>query len=143
MIAICLCSQAWAQSDPRSDSIDIIRYGIVLDITDFAGKSISGECVISLQPKLSNVSRISLDLLGLAVDSVKMNGQHLSYSYNDPVLGVQFGGPLVGIQNLKVYYQGVPVIDGGGSGWGGFYFQGEYAFNLGVGFQADPHKPLG
>ncbi|MGE0567992.1 MAG: M1 family aminopeptidase, partial [Bacteroidia bacterium] len=43
---------------------------------------------------------------------------------------------------VNVYYNGQPVTDN--SGWGGFYFDNhggnEYAYNLGVGFQANPHN---
>jgi hypothetical protein len=37
---------------------------------------------------------------------------------------------------VTVYYHGTPVLDV--SGFGGFYFTGDYAFNLGVGLDADP-----
>ena len=40
--------------------------------------------------------------------------------------------------SVVVYYNGSP--QGDPSGWGGWYFQGNYSYNLGVGFDADPHN---
>jgi len=40
--------------------------------------------------------------------------------------------------SITVFYKGSPQLDP--SGWGGFYFQGDYAYNLGVGFGSDPHN---
>jgi aminopeptidase N len=37
---------------------------------------------------------------------------------------------------VRVYYHGVPFHES----WGGFHYSGEYAFNLGVGFESIPHN---
>jgi aminopeptidase N len=124
----------------RSDTIDIIDYDIHLDILDFTGKSIGGYTSVTFKSKLDGVSQLYLDLLKLHVDSVKQNGQPLSFSYTDSLLliidlaaAMNTGDASV----VTVYYHGKPQVDA--SGWGGFYFSGDYAYNLGVGFAADPH----
>lgn len=124
----------------RSDTIDILNYDIHLDITDFSGKTISGFCTINFKSKLDNISQLYLDLLDLQVDSVTQNEQILSYSYDSVLLVVNLASPLnTGDSSaVSVYYHGVP--QGDPTGWGGFYFSGDYAFNLGVGFGADPHS---
>ena len=40
--------------------------------------------------------------------------------------------------SLKIYYNGSPIKDN--SGWGGWYWSGDYAYNLGVAFEDDPHN---
>ncbi len=124
----------------RSDSIDILHYTINLDFTDFSNKIMKGNCVITLTPKVNNINQIQLDLLKLTVDSIKLNNTNLTSSYNDTLLNVNFAAPIGSADtiDLIVYYRGTPQTDQ--SGWGGFYYQGNYAFNLGVGFAADPHN---
>lgn len=125
----------------RSDTINILKYTINLQITDFtAPDTIKGNTQVLFTPKINNVSTLSLDLLKLAVDSVEMNSANLTYSYNDTLLIIN----LPAVHNtgdtsvVTVYYRGDPVMDA--SGWGGWYNQSGYAFNLGVGFAADPHN---
>jgi aminopeptidase N len=65
---------------------------------------------------------------------------NLAYTYNDTLLTVSLGLLLTvaDTSEVTVYYHGIPKQDA--SGWGGFYFQGNYAYNLGVGFDANPHN---
>lgn len=124
----------------RSDSIDVLHYTIQLDLTDYAGQYIEGFCDVKFTPKLNNIPELDLDLLKLSVDSVKEGATHLTFTHNDTLLKVFF--PLaknVGdTSTVRVYYKGNPVKDN--SGWGGFYYQSNYIFNLGVGFEALPHN---
>lgn len=120
----------------RSDSIDILNYSINLDITNFSTRNIAGNCVITFVPKVNAVNSITLDLLQLTTDSIH---NALNYSSNDTLLFVKLNNALnIGdTVSITIYYHGQPVTDG--SGWGGFYFSGGYAYNLGVGFAANPH----
>ncbi len=124
----------------RSDTIDILNYQINLTIIDFTNKKISGSCNIKFTPKINGINTIGLDLLKLTVDSIKMQNNLLTFSYNDTLLTTNLATLLnIGdTASLIVYYHGTPQIDA--SGWGGFYFQGNYAYNLGVGFDANPHN---
>ena len=128
----------------RSDTFNILKYTISLDIGNSASKQISGNTVVKLIPKMNGQSFIRLDLLKLIVDSVKDAGVLLNFTYNDTILKVNFSTVknTTDSTSLAVYYHGAPVMDA--TGWGGFYFdntQGaEYAFNLGVGFGASPHN---
>lgn len=122
----------------RSDTIDILNYTINLDITDINGKAIKGNCEVKLTPKLNSIAELNLDLLQLTVDSILMNASLLSYSYNDTLLKIQLSSTInIGdTETVVVYYHGSPQED---ASWGGFYFQSGYAYNLGVGFDANPH----
>ena len=124
----------------RSDTFDIIKYTINLDITDFSNQKIKGNTVIKFAPKLNSQNSISFDLLKMAIDSITQNSVLLTYNYNDTLLRVNFQTTLntIDTSNIIVYYHGVP--QGDPAGWGGFSFSGNYAYNLGVGFGAKPHN---
>ncbi|MDF2452176.1 MAG: aminopeptidase, partial [Bacteroidota bacterium] len=124
----------------RSDTMDVIKYTINLDITDFTNKRIKGNTVIRCAPKMNSQAGISLDLLKMSIDSVTQNSTLLTYAYNDTLLRVNFLMPLntTDTTNIIVYYNGIP--QGDPAGWGGFSFSGNYAYNLGVGFGANPHN---
>jgi aminopeptidase N len=124
----------------RSDTLDVLDYKVYLDITDFDNKIIHGHCRVKFTAKMNDVSGISLDLLQLDIDSVKQGNSHITFFYNDTLLRAQFIGLMNEgeVDSVTVYYRGQP--QGDPSGWGGFYFQGPYAYNLGVGFEANPHN---
>ncbi|MGZ4158397.1 MAG: hypothetical protein ACXVED_14870, partial [Bacteroidia bacterium] len=127
-------------SNLRSDTVDILKYTINLNITDFTTNVIKGNTQIKFTPKINGVNKLNLDLLMLTVDSIKLGAATLTSSYDDTLLQVNL--PTTYNVNdtavATVYYHGTP--QGDASGWGGFYFQSGYAYNLGVGFAALPHN---
>jgi hypothetical protein len=124
----------------RSDTIDVIKYTINLDITDYAGQKISGNTIVRFAPRLNAQTKIRLDLLKMVIDSVKQNASLLTYTYNDTVLKANLLLALntTDTSELTVFYHGAP--QGDPAGWGGFSFSGNYVYNLGVGFGAKPHN---
>jgi uncharacterized protein YdeI (YjbR/CyaY-like superfamily) len=123
----------------RSDTFDIQSYEVTLDITDTQNKQLKGFCSISLEPKL-NSNNLTLDLQALAVDSIVWNGQQLSYSHTAAIIRIDVTGlwTIGNAENITVYYGGTPDEDP--SGFGGFYFESGYAYNLGVAFSDNPHS---
>ena len=124
------------------DSTDVENYNISIDLTKFKTQKLSGITEIKCKP-LNGIKTKSITfmLLKLKVDSVfyraydSLTFFKVNYTYNDTFLKIQKGltKPIV----IKVYYQGTPVKD---AQWGGFYFNGEYAYNMGVGFVSNPHS---
>ena len=124
----------------HSDSINVLSYNINLEITDFTGNSIKGYTRLIIVPKIDNLDMVTLDLLHLNVDSVFLGfGPVINYTYNDTLLHIPLFTPasLSDTLLVNIYYHGVPVVDP--TGWGGFYFQSNVAFNLGVGMGDYPH----
>lgn len=132
---------AQSLNDLRSDTIDIKHTSIHLDLSDWSGRQIKGFSILQLQAKQNNVNYIALDLLKLTIDSIKFNGVLTNnYTYNDTLLKINFSSVLSNGQNatVSVFYHGNPVQNAGD--WGGFYWNGTYAYNVGVSFQEDPHN---
>jgi aminopeptidase N len=124
----------------RSDTINVLSYTITMNITDFTYDTLKGNTVVRFTPKMNNIHTLSLDLLHFIVDSVMMGTNRLNYSYDDTLLildlpSVENAGDT---NSVDVFYHGRPVLDP--SGFGGFYFESGYAFNLGVGFVVKPHN---
>ena len=123
-----------------SDTIHIRHYSIRVDTIDFTNKSIRANVKLNVEAKQNNVNLISLSLLQFTIDSVKAGNQNLTYTYNDTALRITPPYPLNNGQSIliSISYHGNPQRDD--SNFGGYYFQGQnYAFNIGVGFAANPH----
>lgn len=120
-------------------SFDVEHYSIQLDISNIGSQTIQGCCTVNLKSETNNLQQIQLSLLALTVDSIFVNQTAATYTYNDTTLNIQLPSPLHqgDSAGITICYHGQPVMDA--SGWGGFYFSGNYAFNLGVGFDANPH----
>src|SRR5258706_483574 len=121
-----------------SDTITVRNYSISIDTINYAAQTIRGSAVLTVASKMNNVNNIILNLLELNIDSIVSNGQPLTYSYNDTLIRIT-PPALLNLNDsivLTVYYNGHPQQD---ASWGGFYFSGQYAFNLGVSFSQDPH----
>ena len=141
LITVVFVCSFFSQTFAHSDTLDVIHYNINLEITDFENKTINGYTVLNIKTIVDNVDVVCLDLLQLQVDSVKITGQsNINFLYNDTLLQIipEQAFNTNDEFELYVYYQGEPVVDP--SGWGGFYFSGQRAFNLGVGFDDVPHN---
>ncbi|MGC8864343.1 MAG: M1 family aminopeptidase [Bacteroidales bacterium] len=139
-IIVGLCFAAQAQG-LKSDTIDVVHYDLHLDIMNFSAKNLNGFAVLTLTPKMNQITHIPLDLLALTVDSVKVNGQIIPAWYrDDKLLRIPLQAPAsVGdTLRVRIRYRGTPVVEP--AGWGGFHFNSWIAYNLGVAFQADPHN---
>ncbi len=129
------------QSALRSDTIDILNYNITLDARDFSGQTITASCEITFSPKMDGITYMQpLDLLDFTVDSVVGASGHLVHDFDGLFLNVQLPTTMntgeVGA--FTVYYHGQPTP--AASGFGGFVFEGDIAYNLGIGLGANPYN---
>src|SRR5690554_412840 len=74
----------------RSDTIDVLKYKLNMDLTQMSTQTFSAACQINYEVKMNGVEGISLDLLQLQVDSVKAVNTPLNFTYNDTLLRVDF-----------------------------------------------------
>ncbi len=121
----------------RSDTFDIIHYEISLDVTNFNGKHLDANTVVTLVPKMNGLNHVRLDLFQLTVDSVFVDGNSATFTHDGQILLVDFPNTLNqgDSADVHVYYQGSPHRD---PNWGGFYFEGGIAYNLGIGLTTVP-----
>lgn len=123
----------------RSDTVDIRKTIIDFNITDFITKNISAKSVLDIQSKMNNVNELLFDLEGLTVDSTKVNGTLTTFTHTGQDLRINLLSTL-NINDtalVEVYYHGIPIAD---ATWGGFSYVGNYGFQMGVGFNAQPHS---
>ena len=121
----------------RSDTIDIQHYEIEIDVTAYNQQAITANTRITFAAIEPDRESILLDLYQLQVDSVLNEDGPMEFNYDGEMLQVYFDeSPEVGVEEwLEVYYQGNPHQD---PGWGGFYFESDYIYNLGIGLTTVP-----
>lgn len=138
-IAVAGGSQLDDPGNLRSDTIDVIGFDISLDMTAMNSYQIKGACKVDFISLMNNVNGINLDLASLMVDSVTTISASLVFTHIGEILHVALPSMLnIGdAQSITVHYHGGPAQD---ATWGGFYFQSNYAFNLGVAFTSEPHN---
>jgi hypothetical protein len=124
----------------RSDTFDILEYRIHLTIKDFNIGRLVGYTDVDFRTLMADLDYLTLDLERLNVDSVIYNGQVISYTHEGPLLKLQFESAFAenDTASVRVYYAGSPMTSA--SGFGGFYFENGYAYNLGIGLRDKPHN---
>lgn len=120
------------------DTVHAVHYTIHLTEVNTISKSIQAYTEITLLPLMDNLNHIPLELKSLTVDSLFVNGSPASFVQVGDLLSIGLLIPAGTMDTLiiGVYYQGQPFHEA----WGGFHFDGSYAFNLGVGFESIPHN---
>ena len=124
----------------RIDSLDITHYNLSLSMRNISSKQISGNTTITAYPKFNGTKAVTLDLLKLDVDSIYCNKKLVSYTQTDSTIRIQLD-KIYYLQSpedsfkLQIFYHGSPSKD---AIWGGFFFSGDYAFNMGVGMGSNP-----
>jgi len=121
----------------RLDTLDILHQDIYLDFSTFSAATFKGVATMQVR-LLQPTSQLHFDLEALTVDSVKVEGQPMLFDYVGQGFVIQNAGAWIGPDTLEVqvWYGGHPMTDGT---WGGFYYNSQYAYNMGVGFDSDPH----
>jgi len=118
----------------------ITHYDLHVDSIYFSQQELRCHAGVTVVAQSASITDVQLDLLGMNLDSIVCNGFVITHTYNDTTIAMQLS-PAINLGDsaeIWIYYHGTPEQDA--SGWGGFYFSGSYAYNLGVGFAADPHN---
>lgn len=120
--------------------LTVTHYDLQLDLRNSNSKQLKGLATLSIKAQRTDTALV-LDLLRMNVDSVTDALGKLNFSYNDTSLNIRLRQALsTGDSSwVRIYYQGTPFKDPSSYG-GGFYFNGDFAYNVGVGFSADPHN---
>lgn len=136
----CVALIATTDAQDRTDSLHIAHYDINLNITDFANQIVYGYADLTAVARVNALTHIDLDLQRLFVDSVLVDQTLVpNFSHEGTLLRIPLANPADqgDTMQVRVYYRGTPATD---SYFGGFYFSGEYCYNIGVAFQDLPHN---
>lgn len=120
----------------RSDTIDVLHYDISLDLRDFSTQTLTGTCALRIVPKINNLTQVLLDLEDLQTTAVEVNGLPAVFAASGLLLRINLSIPaqISDTLDIVVHYNGLPPT----ASFGGFYFQGNYAYNMGVGIGVNP-----
>ncbi|MBK7427152.1 MAG: M1 family metallopeptidase [Saprospiraceae bacterium] len=124
----------------RSDTFDILHYDINLDVTAFAARRLKGVCTVTFRTLIEELNYINLDLEALVVDSVYSDDIKLDFVHEGTLLKISTSSVLAmgDTSAVTIFYGGIPITSA--SGFGGFYFENGYAYNLGIGLNDNPHN---
>lgn len=139
LVCLFLAGNVFSQ-DNRPDKYDLLHTSIEISEVNFRSKTLKGKSTLQFKSLENNLSTVAIDLLKMKIDSIKIdNSLNSAYTYNDSSITITLPNSKNAKElfNIEVAYSGAPVKDP--SGWGGFYFTSDYAFNLGVGFASNPH----
>lgn len=122
-----------------SDSLDVQSYHIFIDSILWDTDELYARTDISIMSKVDDLSIIPLELMNLLVDEVKIGGvQTENFEQVGKRLIINLDELLMTdeLAELSISYHGTPFHEN----WGGFYIDNQYAYNLGVGFDIEPHN---
>ena len=120
------------------DTIHVSHYAIHLTDINTEEQTLAGFTEATVVSKHNNLNAFSLELKALTVDSVWTDNGSCTFKQSDELVRVLLQQPLNENDEVvvKIWYHGTPFHEA----WGGFHWNGDYAFNLGVGFVSIPHN---
>lgn len=122
----------------QAQNIDAKHYEIHLNHFDFSEKTIEAETFVTFEV-LEQTQSVVLELKSLEVSSVtSADAAVLGFSQEDDNLVINFSEPLDSGSEVTL-----DIVYGGrtfNESWGGVHWNGEYVYNLGVGFDSQPHN---
>lgn len=125
--------------DNITDSIDALHYDLRLDIGNNTANRIEGSAAVTLHI-LRQVDSIGLELCPSDIDSVWLDGTATAFRYDagTRLLQVPFYGTAGDTATVTVFYRKGQYI--APQGWGGFYFDNNIYYNLGIAIYEYPHN---
>ena len=129
-LALALISVLSLQAQ-TADSVDVLDYDVALDLS--AGKPFAGDATLMVR-LVAPCQSVALSLFGTA-DTVWVNGV---MSDSADLAAIPTAAYAVGdTLTVRVSYHGSGYVES--YGWGGFHFDNDMSYNLGVGFVENPH----
>lgn len=138
LLTICLFFSASAKSNEIGKDIDVNHYEIHLKNFDLAEKSIEASTTITLTA-INDIDIIELELRSLTVTSVTSEVVNVKdFSQKDDILSINLASTLAKDSkvSLTINYEGKTFNES----WGGIHWSNDYVYNLGVGFDSNPHN---
>ena len=138
LMIVGLTLSSYSKSKEVGENIDVTHYEIHLNEINVADRIIDAMTIITLKT-LTSIDGIELELKSLDVTSVTSDDAIINnFSQNGDVLSVTFGNTVTANTtiSLTVNYGGTTFNEN----WGGIHWSNDYVYNLGVGFDSQPHN---
>ncbi len=124
------------QKNVAQQNIHPINYQINLNTVNVFNNGIWGNTVIkTVSDSIGN--KLTINLLGFTIDSILVNNTLATHTRIETNITINHSFIKGDTSVIEVHYHGIPQTD---EQWGGFYVNGTYAFNMGVGFASNPHN---
>ena len=140
LFLVLLLSFATIQAQTAGEGIDVTHYEIHVGDFDFANRTLQGETHIEFTVTANNITTIVLELKSLTVSDVDCDFTDVqSFSQEGDFLTINLAEALVANENatLIMRYGGNTFSET----WGGVEWDDpNYVYNLGVGFDSQPHN---
>ncbi len=133
-----LLLMTFAQAQTPGENIDVTHYEIHVGDFDFTNRTLQGETFVDFTATAS-VQQVILELKYLEVSAVTATGATVSdFSQSGDFLTINLASPLAAgsTATLDIVYGGNTFSET----WGGVEWWGQYVYNLGVGFESQPHN---
>lgn len=134
-----LLTWPFAQAQTAGENIDVTHYAIHVNELNFTNHTLQGETFVDFTAT-ANVQQIVLELKSLVVTSVTATGASVAnFSQDGDILFINLASPMaIGASaTLDIVYGGSTFSET----WGGVEWWGaDYVYNLGVGFDSQPHN---
>ena len=132
-------SFASAKAQTPGENIDVTHYEIHINELDFTNRTLQGETFVTFMAT-DRVSTVVLELKSLIVTNVDCDFAEVQgFSQEGDLLTVTFAEPIEASESaiLDIVYGGSTFSES----WGGVEWWGtDYVYNLGVGFDSQPHN---
>ncbi len=138
LLTLGLAFTSHSKSIEVGENIDVMHYEIHLNEINMADRTLDATAVISLKI-LTSVDEMDLELKSLNVTSVTSDEAIVNnYSQNGDILSISFENsvPANTEISLTINYGGTTFNES----WGGIHWSNDYVYNLGVGFDSQPHN---
>ena len=138
LLTLGLAFTSHSKSIEVGENIDVMHYEIHLNEINMADRTLDATAVISLKT-LTSVDEMKLELKSLNVTSVTSDETIVNnYSQNGDILSISFENTVPANMeiSLTINYGGTTFNES----WGGIHWSNDYVYNLGVGFDSQPHN---
>lgn len=135
---ICLTFTSYSKSNEIGENIDVTHYDIHLNDINISNRTLDATTIITLKT-LTSVDEMLFELKSLEVTSITSDDVDVkNFSQNSDVLSITFENPIPAGTTiaLTVNYEGSTFNES----WGGIHWSNDYVYNLGVGFDSQPHN---
>lgn len=138
LLTVCFAFATSAKSNDIGKDIDVVHYDIHLNEFSIAERYLDASTTVTLTA-LNSIDVIELELQSLTVTSVTSEDVELKgFSQKDNVLSIKLADslPKDSTVSLTIDYNGKTFNEN----WGGIHWSNDYIYNLGVGFDSQPHN---